>query len=90
MASAWNIQSVCRAPHSGRSQEGVRYTGPAILAAMLLWVLFAIIVLSASGILWLSFGPFRGTAQVLPLRLVAAFQYLLAAVLAGARLLGKA
>lgn len=57
---------------------------------MLLWVLVGFIVLSATGVLSLTFGVLRGTPQVGTFRLIAGVQYLAALVLAGARLAGKA
>ena len=57
---------------------------------MLLWLVVAFILVSASGILYLTLGPLRAAANVNTLRAFAAVQYLCAAILAGARLLGKA
>lgn len=56
----------------------------------MLWVLFAFILLSASGVLWLTLGPLKNTPQVGILRSIAAVQYLAAFALAGARLMGAA
>ncbi|WP_169737046.1 hypothetical protein [Deinococcus pimensis] len=56
----------------------------------MLWVLVVLIVLSASGLLYAARGPMRGTPGALPLTVVSVVQYLLAAVLAGARLMGVA
>ena len=57
---------------------------------MALWLFVILIVLSASFVLYLSFGPLRRAPNVGNLRLIAAFQYLAALLLAGARLLGMA
>ncbi len=57
---------------------------------MALWLFVFLIVLSASSVLYLSFGPLRRAPNVGSLRLIAAVQYLAALLLAGARLLGKA
>ena len=57
---------------------------------MALWLFVILIVLSASFVLYLSFGPLRRAPNVGNLRLIAAFQYLAALLLAGARLIGMA
>ncbi|MCY1701554.1 hypothetical protein [Deinococcus sp. SL84] len=57
---------------------------------MLLWVLVGFIVLSASVVLALTFGALRTSPQVGLFRLIAGVQFLAAAVLAGARLMGSA
>ncbi|WP_199776998.1 hypothetical protein [Deinococcus sp. NW-56] len=57
---------------------------------MVLWLVVAFIVLSASLILALSYGPLRTAANVRTVRTFAAVQYLAAAVLAAARLMGQA
>lgn len=57
---------------------------------MVLWLVVAFIVLSASLILALSFGPLRAAANVGVVRAFAAVQYVAAALLAGARLTGNA
>ncbi|UFA50385.1 hypothetical protein [Deinococcus radiophilus] len=57
---------------------------------MLLWILVAFIVFSASGILALTFGPLKATPQVGIFRLLAGVQFLAALALAGARVMGYA
>ncbi|MFC6592535.1 hypothetical protein ACFP81_11375 [Deinococcus lacus] len=57
---------------------------------MALWAVVLFTVLSASGILALTFGPLRAASNVGVIRSIAAVQYLAAAVLAGARLTGNA
>ncbi|MBZ9712148.1 hypothetical protein [Deinococcus multiflagellatus] len=57
---------------------------------MALWVLFILILLSATGILALTLGPLKTTGNTSTLRLIAGVQYALAAVLLVARLMGKA
>lgn len=57
---------------------------------MLLWLVVAFILFSASAVLYLTVGPLRTAANVNVLRTIAFVQYAAAAVLAGARLLGKA
>lgn len=61
-----------------------------MLVRMLLWLTVAFIVVSASAILWASLGPLKTAANVRTLQAYAAVQYLAAAILAGARLMGKA
>jgi hypothetical protein len=56
----------------------------------MLWVLVILIAVSATGLLLAARGPMKGTPSALPLTAVAVVQYLLAAVLAGARLAGIA
>ena len=57
---------------------------------MLLWLVVAFILFSASAVLYLTVGPLRTAANVNVIRAFAFVQYAAAAVLAGARLLGKA
>ncbi|WP_221089907.1 hypothetical protein [Deinococcus aquaedulcis] len=57
---------------------------------MALWVLFILIVLSATGILALTLGPLKTARNVMTLRLIAGVQYAMAALLLGARLTGNA
>ncbi|GHG00567.1 hypothetical protein GCM10017783_10850 [Deinococcus piscis] len=57
---------------------------------MLLWVVVGFIVLSAAGVLSLTFGALRTSPQVGIFRLIAAVQFLAAVILAGARLTGNA
>lgn len=57
---------------------------------MALWLVVAFIVLSATLILALSLGPLRSVPNVGMLRVLAAVQYVAAALLAGARLTGNA
>ncbi|GGK87908.1 hypothetical protein [Deinococcus radiotolerans] len=55
-----------------------------------LWVFFILILLSASGILALTFGPLKAAPNVGALRTVAYVQYVAALLLLGARLTGNA
>ena len=55
-----------------------------------LWVFFILILLSASGILALTFGPLKAAPNVGALRAVAYVQYAAALLLLGARLTGNA
>ncbi|MFC4639269.1 hypothetical protein [Deinococcus hohokamensis] len=57
---------------------------------MVLWLVVAFILLSATLILALSFGPIKAAPNIGVIRLFAAVQYAAAALLAGARLLGNA
>ncbi|WP_199188256.1 hypothetical protein [Deinococcus arcticus] len=57
---------------------------------MALWILFIVIVLSATGVLALTLGPLKTARNVLTLRLIAGVQYIMAAALLGARLTGNA
>lgn len=57
---------------------------------MALWLFVILIVCSASFVLFLSIGPLRKAPNVLALKSIAAAQYLAAALLVGARLLGAA
>ena len=57
---------------------------------MALWFFVVLILLSASFVLYLSYGPLRRAPNVGSLRLIAAVQYVAALVLALAKLLGKA
>ncbi|WP_353544074.1 hypothetical protein [Deinococcus xinjiangensis] len=57
---------------------------------MALWLVVVAILLSATLILALSLGPLKTAANVGTIRLFAFIQYLAAALLALARLLGKA
>jgi succinate-acetate transporter protein len=57
---------------------------------MVLWLVVAFIVLSATLILALSFGPLRVAGNVGVIRAFAGVQYAAAALLAGARLTGNA
>lgn len=57
---------------------------------MLLWVFVVLIVCSASFVAMLAWGPLKSTPQAGVLRTVAFVQYLLALLLAGARLMGMA
>ena len=57
---------------------------------MALWFVVILILLSASFVLYLSVGPLRRAPNAGGLRLIAALQYLAAALLVGARLLGRA
>ncbi|GAA5513035.1 hypothetical protein Dcar01_01761 [Deinococcus carri] len=57
---------------------------------MVLWLVVAFIALSATLILALSLGPLRKAANVGTIRAIVAVQYAAAALLAGARLAGKA
>ena len=80
---------------SGNSVHGKRTSQRTPLpytfyTAVMLWVMFTFIVLSALGIAWLTFGPLKGTPQVTVLRIIAAVQLLAAFALAGARLSGAA
>lgn len=55
-----------------------------------LWLVVVFILCSASGILYLTFGPLKTASNVMVIRSIAALQYLCAVVLVAARLLGKA
>ncbi|WP_291429989.1 hypothetical protein [Deinococcus sp.] len=57
---------------------------------MALWLLFGVILLSATGILALTFGPLRAAANVQVIRIIAYVQFVCALLLLGARLSGKA
>ncbi|UBV43851.1 hypothetical protein LAJ19_06450 [Deinococcus taeanensis] len=57
---------------------------------MALWLLFGFILLSATLILALTFGPLRAAGNVQAIRMVAFVQYAAALLLLGARLAGKA
>lgn len=57
---------------------------------MALWLVVGFILVSATTVMVLTFGLLRTAANVRALRVIAAVQYLAAAVLAGARLLGQA
>ena len=57
---------------------------------MALWLFVFLILLSASFVFYLSFGPLRKAPNVKTLRLIAGVQCLAALVLVGARLLGAA
>ncbi|MDP9762934.1 MULTISPECIES: hypothetical protein [Deinococcus] len=57
---------------------------------MLLWLLVAFILLSASAVLYLTYGPLRTASNVQLLRGIAAVQYAAALVLIAARLTGRA
>lgn len=57
---------------------------------MLLWVVVAFILISASGVLALTFGLLKHSPQVNIFRLIAAVQFLAAFILIGARLTGRA
>lgn len=56
----------------------------------MLWVLIAVVLLSASGILYAALGPLRGTASARTLQVFALLQYALAGVLIAARVTGYA
>lgn len=56
----------------------------------MLWALFIFILVSATAVLLLARGPFKTTPSAPMLLGVAGVQYLLALVLAGARVLGYA
>lgn len=60
------------------------------MSPALLWLAVAFIVLSASAIFYLSVGPLRTASNVKTIRAIAYVQYAAAAILIGARLLGKA
>lgn len=57
---------------------------------MALWIVFGFIVLSATGIMALTFGPLKKAANVNIIRGIALVQYAAAGVLAIARLMEKA
>lgn len=57
---------------------------------MVLWVFVVAVLLLGSLILALSLGPLRTAANVSTIRLFAFIHYAVAALLVGARLLGKA
>ena len=57
---------------------------------MALWLVVGFILVSATTVMVLTFGLLRTAANVRALRVIAAVQYLAAAVLAGARLTGQA
>ncbi|AFD25475.1 hypothetical protein [Deinococcus gobiensis] len=57
---------------------------------MILWLVVVAILFSATLILALSLGPLKTAANVGTIRAFAAVQYVAAALLAGARALGKA
>ncbi|GAA0521691.1 hypothetical protein [Deinococcus depolymerans] len=57
---------------------------------MALWLLFGVILLSATGILALTFGPLRAATNVRTIRIIAYVQYACALLLLGVRLSGKA
>ena len=57
---------------------------------MALWLFVFLILLSASFVTYLSFGPLRKAPNVNALRLIAGVQCLASLVLVGARLLGAA
>ncbi|WP_165953334.1 MULTISPECIES: hypothetical protein [Deinococcus] len=57
---------------------------------MVLWLVVAFIVLSATLILALTLGPLRKAANVRVIQLFAAVQYAAAVLLVGARLMGNA
>lgn len=57
---------------------------------MALWIVFGFILLSATGIMALTFGPLKKAANVNIIRGIALAQYAAAGVLAIARLMEKA
>ena len=57
---------------------------------MALWLFVILILLSASFVLYLSFGPLKKAPNVGSLRLIAGVQYFAALLLAAVRLFGKA
>ncbi|BBN94671.1 MULTISPECIES: hypothetical protein [Deinococcus] len=57
---------------------------------MALWLVFGFILLSATLILAMTFGPLRAAANVRVIRMIAYVQYAAALLLLGARLTGKA
>lgn len=57
---------------------------------MALWLFVILILLSASFLLYLSFGPLKRAPNVSSLLLIAGVQYFAALLLIAARLLGKA
>ncbi len=57
---------------------------------MWLWVFVVLILLSASFVAMLAWGPLKVAPQANALRTVALVQFLLALLLAGARLMGRA
>ncbi len=57
---------------------------------MALWLVFGMILLSATGILALTVGPLRAATTVRTIRVIAGVQYVCALLLLGARLSGKA
>lgn len=57
---------------------------------MALWLVVVAIALSATLILGLTLGPLKAAANIGVIRLFALLQYAAAALLAGARLMGKA
>lgn len=57
---------------------------------MALWLVVVAILLSATLILALALGPLKNAPTVRPILILALLQYACAALLAGARLLGKA
>ncbi|GGM33986.1 hypothetical protein GCM10008956_07820 [Deinococcus arenae] len=57
---------------------------------MALWLVFGFILLSATLILAMTFGPLRAAANVGVIRMIAYVQYAAALLLLGARLTGKA
>jgi hypothetical protein len=61
-----------------------------MLPGMVLWVVVVFIVLSATLILALTYGPMKAAANVRVIRSIAAVQYAAAAALAGARIAGIA
>ncbi len=61
-----------------------------MLGRMILWLVVVAILFSATLILALSLGPLKTAANVGTIRAFAAVQYVAAALLAGARALGKA
>lgn len=57
---------------------------------MMLWLVVAFILLSATVVMSLTFGLLKNASNVNLLRLIAGLQYAAALVLAGARLTGNA
>ncbi len=57
---------------------------------MVLWLVVVFIVLSATLILALTYGPMKAAANVRVIRSIAGVQYAAAALLAGARIAGLA
>ena len=82
-----NTHPVRAAPLTSRPEQCERRCYP---ARMLLWLLVAFILLSASAVLYLTYGPLRTASNVQLLRGIAAVQYAAALVLIAARLTGRA
>ena len=74
----------------GLCRVGRRLRRIGMLPGMVLWVVVVFIVLSATLILALTYGPMKAAANVRVIRSIAAVQYAAAAALAGARIAGIA